>query len=183
MLRAGRRNVAASKARPTRHWNGPILSSNSCVLSAGTEAAERCRDSVRTRPWLDEAAAVAVAGVQGMHWPSILASWPPASTTATSDHSGFLCEGLGTMAGFPNGNDLCPRPSRDYPGSFIRRSCDNTQQNKTKQTRANSLHNKTSHTSRGGRPLGGTSAPPSRRRTAPLFRHFPTSYSLPESRG
>ena len=32
-----------------------------------------------------------------------------------------------------NGSDVCPRPSRGYPGSLNRTSCDNNPQNKTKQ--------------------------------------------------
>ena len=38
---------------------------------------------------------------------------------------------------WPNGNDVCPRPSRGYRRSLVTgRSLDNTQQNKTKQNNA-----------------------------------------------
>ena len=33
----------------------------------------------------------------------------------------------------PKGSDVCPRPSRGYPGSFNRRSHDNNPHNKTKK--------------------------------------------------
>ena len=39
-----------------------------------------------------------------------------------------LLRQLLVLGGLP---DLCPRPSRGYPGSFNRRSCDNNPQNTT----------------------------------------------------